>query len=89
MSGHAMEDIRTFLDEASDVPMMARINEFIDAAFEHDYSPDSGEGRTEPAQFASVLLSAYYPERFVYFRKGRWNTFFRLLTGEKGYWGQS
>ena len=82
-SDHVLDDIAALLDDGSGVPLMVRISDFIDAAFDHGYCPNKGEGRTEPAQFASALLSAYYPDRFVDFRKGRWNDLYREIFNNK------
>lgn len=82
-SDEVMADIRALLDESGGIPVAVRISDFVEAAAAHGYSPESGEELTNPAQFASVLLSSRWPHQFVDFRKGRWNDLYREVTGTK------
>jgi hypothetical protein len=74
-SGKVLADIKVLLSDDDETGMPQRINEFIDSAVAHGYKPVTGKDKTLPAQLASVLLSSRYPDRFVDFKKGRWNRF--------------
>jgi hypothetical protein len=78
-----MNDVHVLLDDNSGVPVAMRINDFVEAAAAHGYSPEDGEEFTLPGQFASVLLSSRWPDRFVDFRKGRWNDLYRQVMQSK------
>ncbi len=78
-SGKVLTDVKALLAEGDESEMPQRINQFIEAAIAHGYKPEKGQDRTLPAQLASVLLSAQYPDRFVDFRKQRWNTFYQEI----------
>ncbi len=78
-SGDVVEDVHALLDDTGRLDIKTRINEFIDAATEKGYKPKEGEDRSGPAQFASVLLSAYHPDQFVDFRTQRWNALYRAI----------
>ncbi len=62
---------------------VARIDAFVNAAVEQGYTDSEGKDQTASAQFASVLLSALYPDRYVDFRAGRWNRLYQLVTNSK------
>lgn len=82
-SEYALSDIRALLDEGGGVPVAVRVDDFIDAASEHGYGPEEGEDLPLVAQFASVLLSSRFPDRFVDFRANRWNHLYRGVTDSK------
>ena len=79
-SPQALEDIRALLDDDSGSSIEVRINNFIEAAFQHGYAPAKGQDRTAVAQFASVLLSSKHPDLMVDFRKNRWNALYKGVT---------
>ena len=60
-----------------------RIADFVESAAAHGYSPEDREEFTLPGQFASVLLSSRWPDRFVDFRKSRWNDLYREVLQSK------
>jgi hypothetical protein len=64
-SNDVMNDVRALLDDNSGIPVAARISDFVEAAVEHGYTGTPREDLTAPAQFASVLLSSRWPDRFV------------------------
>jgi len=76
-SAEALPNIKALLDDESEIPISVRVKNFIDASFDLGYRPNEGEDRTCPAQFASAILSAYYPDKFVDFRTGRWNQLYK------------
>lgn len=76
-SGKVLVDIQALLADGDEIDMPRHIDQFVDAAITHGYKPEKGQDRTLPAQLASVLLSARYPDRFVDFRKQRWNMFYQ------------
>jgi hypothetical protein len=79
-SDQAMADMRALLDESAGVPVAVRIDDFIDAAGNHGYGPEDGDDPSLVAQFASVLLSSQFPDRYVDFRANRWNRLYKGLT---------
>lgn len=82
-SDEVMNDSHALLDEDGGVPVAFRISDFVEAAATHGYSPETGEDLTLPAQFASVVLSSRWPDRFVDFRKRRWNDLYREVMQSK------
>lgn len=82
-SGAAVATIAALLDDSDGSEEMERIDNFIAAAVQHGYTDPKGADTTCAAQFASVLMSARYPDRYVDFRTGRWNGMFELVTGSK------
>lgn len=77
----APQAIRDLLDEGSGIDAIARIDTFVDAATANGYTkPNGTPDAPGAAQFASVLLSAVYPDRFVDYRDSRWNKIFILVT---------
>ncbi|MFW6224395.1 MAG: McrB family protein, partial [Bacteroidota bacterium] len=62
-----------------------RIESFIQEAKTAGYDSPKGGDTSGAAQFASVLMSAKNPEKYVDFRQNRWNNFFELITGKKGF----
>ena len=82
-SGAAVDAIAALLDEASGLEEMERIESFVATAVEHGYTNPKGGDASGAAQFASVLMSAKYPDRYADYRGNRWNKFFELVAGTK------
>jgi len=83
-SAEAEKAMTELLDDASGVPSIDQIDDFIDSATENGYQGKKGKAdQPGAAQFASALLSAKYPETFVDFRINRWNKLFGLIVGGK------
>jgi hypothetical protein len=77
----APQAIRDLLDDRGGIDEIARVDAFIDEATANGYAKPNGRPDAPgAAQFASVLLSAVSPERFVDFKDSRWNTLFTLVT---------
>lgn len=80
-------------DEAGDVireliagvrknPEGVTVETFIEKASELGYRGEKGIDHANPAQFASVILSAVFPEKYVDFRENRWANLHSLITGQ-------
>lgn len=76
--------IAALLDDSAGNPDINQIDSFIETATTNGYSDKKGQpAKAGAAQFASVLLSAKFPERFADFRANRWNELYSHLVGEK------
>ncbi len=82
-SGVAEQGIVDLLDEDAGTDVQSRIDTFVALAQENGYSAPNGADGSGAAQFASALLSAAYPDRFVDYRDNRWNKLFKLITQSK------
>ena len=78
-SDEVLNDVRALLDDDSSIEIATRIDNFIEAAVAHGYSGADHKDRTVSAQFASVLLSSRWPDRFVDFRQKRWNDLYKQV----------
>jgi len=78
-SDEVLNDVRALLDDDSGIAIATRIDDFVKAAVEHGYSGVDHKDQTVSAQFASVLLSSRWPDRFVDFRKQRWNDLYKKV----------
>lgn len=59
-----------------DAGAIDRINRFVDRAVELGYTkPEDGVDRAGAALLASVILTSIYPDRYVDFRRTRWQRF--------------
>lgn len=79
----AASEISTLLNDfpKSDEEAIIRINNFVEKAPELGYVNKNGNSDwAGAAQFASVLLSSVYPDRFVDFRMERWKNFVESLN---------
>lgn len=82
----ATSTIRDLLDDGGGVDAIARIDAFVEIATANGYTKPNGHPDAPgAAQFASVLLSAVYPELFVDFRDNRWNKLFSLVAKQDKY----
>jgi hypothetical protein len=75
-------EITTLLKDfpKSDEKAIIRINNFVKNAPKLGYVDQNGNSDwSGAAQFASVLLTSVYPNRFVDFRMGRWAIFIKKL----------
>ncbi len=77
----AVDTIAALLDDTAGIEETARMDAFIAAAAEKGYTDPKGKDASGAAQFASVLMSAKHPDRYVDFRGNRWNRLFTLIIG--------
>jgi len=78
----AMAVIRDLIEGVRNDPDGPSVETFIQKAFDLGYRGEKGVDNANPAQFASVLLSAVFPDRFVDFRENRWANLHGLITGQ-------
>ncbi len=77
----ALNLIRSLLAAPKDLSVIPLLRDFIKKAHAYGYAPSNDKtDLTLPAQFASVLLTACHPERFVDYKQSRWNVFFKSVT---------
>ncbi|WP_052813159.1 AAA family ATPase [Desulfonatronum thioautotrophicum] len=80
-SGHALNLIEELFNDESDIIEIDRLELFIQNAMKAGYTDPKGKDVSSAVQFASILMSAKFPDRYVDFRENRWNKLFELVTG--------
>lgn len=80
---NASEIIQALVDENSGIEELARIETFVENAVACGYTDPNGTGEADAAQFASVLLSSLFPDRYVDYRDSRWTKLFQLISKSK------
>jgi 5-methylcytosine-specific restriction protein B len=79
----APEAIEALIDQGAGIEDMPRIDSFVEQAVACGYTDPAGTGAADATQFASVLLSALYPDRYVDYRDNRWTALFQLVSKSK------
>lgn len=79
----APEAIEALIDQRAGIEDMPRIDTFVEQAVACGYTDPAGTGAADATQFASVLLSALYPDRYVDYRDNRWTALFQLVSKSK------
>lgn len=82
-SEHAANLIEELLNDESDINEIDRIESFIQDSMKAGYTDPRGRDVSSAVQFASILMSAKYPDRYVDFRENRWNKLFELVKCSK------
>lgn len=80
--------IKELIGDCRQPPSAEAVDRFVEAAVESGFQDKSGSlARSNAALFASMLLTAVYPDQFVDFRQNRWSNLadlFALEAAPKG-----